>query len=740
MTSFDALCNRIAGALAFSGTRRLPLLYAATLLLSALLLFWMQPLYAKMVLPWFGGTPAVWTTVMLFFQVMLLAGYLYAHLLTARLRFAPQVFLHLALIAVVIAALPARLDDSWAPQAAGVPVLSLLHALAGGLGLPIFAISATAPLLQKWFSYTRHDAAVDPYFLYSASNLGCLIALLAYPVLLEPLAGLAQQSVLWTYGYVLLAALILVSAANAWRFRAEPAPAAAQSTLGGVSWRQRALWTLLSFAPASLLLGVTQHITAEIAAVPLLWLVPLTLYVLTFINAFARKPAFRLEWAMKSQPLLVLALALVWILNNYLAVFVLHLVTFTVTALMCHGELARRRPAAAHLTEFYIWLAVGGGLGGLFNVLAPLIFNTILEYPLAIALACMLRPAAHDQGTAARIGDVLWPLALAGAYAAAVALHFHPIAHGPIAIVIYIEIIGIALYLFRARPLRFGLGVAVVLLASPYLHNPEQVLARERSFFGVNTVLRDPAGEFHILMHGITVHGAQFLDPAQRLEPTTYYHRDSPLGQLISALGAGGKLKRIAAVGMGTGTVACYREPGRQFTFYEIDPVVVRLARDTRWFSFLAECAPDAQIIVGDGRLSLKSAADGAYDLIVVDTFSSDSIPVHMITREALALYLHKLAPGGAIIFHITNQYLNLAPVLANLAADAGVAAMVPGPHFALPSGPRFAHMESHWVAMARDARTLAPLASQEGWKSATPQPGARVWTDDYSNLVGALK
>jgi hypothetical protein len=472
----------------------------------------------------------------------------------------------------------------------------------------------------------------------------------------------------------------------------------------------------------------------------LLWLAPLALYVLTFINAFARRPPVKLEWMVRLQPLLIVALTLAWVLNIYLSVFLLHLVSFLVTALMCHGELARRRPPAARLTEFYTWIALGGALGGAFNALAaPLMFDSIVEYPLVIALACMLRPVSRPGAVTPNWADFALPAALAAAFALLVHFGVHPFQQGKLFIVLYLEALGVALYLMQTRPVRFGLAVAVALLAIPSLHIADQILTRHRSFFGVHTVLKDKSGGFHVLMHGVTVHGAQHLDPAQRLEPTTFYHRDGPLGQLFAALGEGGRFRRIAMVGLGTGSAACYREPGREWTFFEVDPLVVQIARDPRWFSFLAECAPRARMIVGDGRLSLRAMGDGAFDLVIVDTFSSDSIPVHMITREAVALYFQKIAEGGVLMLHLTNQYLDLTPVLVSIAVDLKLAPMVPGPRFFLPFGERYAQMESHWMAIARKPADLAALATQEGWK---PAEGGvnRPWTDDYSNILQALK
>lgn len=735
--------SRLARLLTLRSAAQLHWLYAGALLLSALLLFWVQPLFTKMVLPRFGGAPAVWTTASMFFQIALLAGYLYAHVVSRWLDFKQQALLHLALLAAVFGALPIGLDGASAAEAAREPVRALLWLLTACLGLPFFAVAATAPLLQRWFSHTLHTEAADPYFLYSASNLGSIAALLGYPVVIEPLLGLVEQGWAWTLAYALLAALIATCALNAWHYRrnavAEPAIGLPAETV--LTWPQRSRWMLLAFAPASLLLGVTQHISAEIAAVPLLWVIPLLLYMLTYVNAFARRPPLRHAWMTGLQPPLVMLLALVWILNTYFSVFLLHLAVFFVTAQMCHGELAQQRPHTAHLTEFYLCVALGGALGGAFNaIVAPLVFDSIMEYPLVIGLACMLRPTAREGAAALRWTDILWPLALAAAYALAVIAGYRPLEHGGFAILVYLEIIGLALYLSRVRPISFGLMAIVIIVASPILHSPDEILVRHRSFFGVHSVLKDKSGKFHVLLHGITIHGAQYLAPGKRLEPTTYFHRDSPLGQLFHALGKADRFRRVAAIGLGVGTAACYRKPGQDWTFFELDPMVAKIATDPRYFSFLEECAPDAKIVMGDGRLSLGAAPDGHFDLIIIDTFSSDAIPVHMITREALALYLAKLRTGGVVMFHITNQYLDLEPVLARIAADAGVAALKPGPRMSIPPDDRFGQMESSWIAMARSREMLAALEDEEGWRTLEAVSAARLWTDDFSNILGALK
>ena len=726
---------RSAGA----GAALLPL-YACALFVSALLAFWIQPLFAKLLLPRYGGSPAVWTTASLFFQVALLGGYLYAHLVS-RAGLRAQLAIHSAFVALALATLPVALSGSASPD--GSPVWALLTVLALSVGVPVFALSATAPLLQQWFARSGHPHAGDPYFLYSASNAGSLLALLGFPFLLEPALGLREQTVAWSASCAVFAVLVFACATALWRNPAanttgalraiddasHPAEPLRASTVGR--------WLLLAAAPSSLMLGVTQHITSEIAAAPLLWLIPLTLYILTFVLAFARSARVPDRLIGRLQPPLAILLVLVWPLNHYTGVLVLHLIVFGVTTLMCHLELARTRPPVAHLTVFYLCLALGGALGGVFNALiAPLVFESVLEYPLALALASALRASP----TREKLLRTLAPaVAFVGAFAALLAFDFKPFASAWSAVV-YLQIVGVGLYLTSPRPHQFGPALLVVLLATPIVHAAERVLERHRSFFGVHSVLEDETGRFNVLMHGITIHGAQFRDPALRTRPTTYFHSDSPIGHVLSLLGRDHALQRVAVVGMGAGTLACHQAPQRQWTFFEIDPVVVSLARDPRFFSFLSLCAPDARIVVGDGRLKLVDEAAAAFDLLVIDTFSSDAIPAHMLTREALALYLSRIDRGGVVAMHITNQFLNLVPVLARLVADAGVHAVMPGPRLDLALDERLAALPSSWVVIARNAERLQPLIDVEGWIALPAATPGRVWTDDFSNVLGALK
>ena len=501
--------------------------------------------------------------------------------------------------------------------------------------------------------------------------------------------------------------------------------------------QRRLRWLCLALVPSGLLLAVTTHITTDLAAVPLLWVVPLALYLLTYVIAFARRPWLRHVWMLKAQPFVLIPLVLLftWTLPFWVGL-PLHLLCLFVSALVCHGELARLRPRAEHLTEFYFWLALGGALGGAFTaLLAPLLFDGVFEYPIALAAACLLRPMRAPEG-GRRAMDFILPLAIGALIAArGGGLDLGLPDFGMLGLLLVCVPSAVALYALAERPLGFGLGIAAALAAALLTADGHTVVARERSFFGVYTVKRDPAG-YHVLVHGTTVHGAQSVDPSGWREPLTYYHRDGPLGHLFSALGA--RPRAIGVVGLGAGAVACYRRPGQRWTFYEIDPLVERIARDQRYFHYLAECAPDAAIRSGDARLTLQDAAPASYDLLILDAFSSDAIPMHLITREALALYLDKLAPGGVIAWHVSNRNLDLAPIVADLAADAGVVAWARSdqPSRAALAGYR---SPSSWIALARRAEDLAPLVADARWTRLQGRPDARPWTDDFSNLLSAL-
>jgi hypothetical protein len=512
----------------------------------------------------------------------------------------------------------------------------------------------------------------------------------------------------------------------------------------------------LAFAPSSFMLAVTTYITTELAAVPLLWVIPLALYLLTFIVVFSRSPSFLYRLLVLLQPLVALqlvALVALRVSSPLVLVVAVNLLAMFVSALVCHGRLAADRPASSHLTEFYLWLAVGGALGGVFNaVVAPVLFKTVLEYPLAIVLACMLRGPAHGLG---RSGDptpgtssagsrsraaVAVPLAT-GLLTVAVAVAAHAAGLSPVAARTVAVVAGlVACATVTARPVRFGLALGAVMLAAAVpLAGEQDTLYANRTFFGVIRVRRDAADRVHRLVHGNTTHGVQSTDPSRRLEPLGYYDRSGPVSDVFGAPVAG-SAGEVAVLGLGTGTLACYGRPGQRWTFYEIDAAVRHVARDPRLFTYLRDCPPRSHVVVGDGRLSLRREADRKFGVIVMDAFNSDSVPVHLLTRQALALYLHKLADGGIVVVNVTNRYLDLRPVLGDLARDAGLVALSRDDLRVGRSDPRAPRYGSVWVVMARRRQDLGPLAADPRWAPLPHRRGGRVWTDDYSNLLSALK
>lgn len=705
------------------------LAFSAALAGSAALIFWIEPLFAKLILPVLGGTPAVWTTALMFYQAVLFAGYLYAHLLMRMASARRQAALHLAVLAAAATTLPPVLPALPLVDPNRSPLPYALWALTAGVGLPLFALSASAPLLQRWFAQSGHRHAADPYFLYAASNAGSLAALVAFPLVLEPSLRLGTQAAAWSIGYGLIG-LLVVLCAVATKAPAPSAAASATAEPAGVRWR----WLALAAAPSSLLSGVTTAITTDVASAPLFWTVPLALYLLTFILAFARRTLLPVRLAMRLLPLPLAGVVLGWFslpILGALPLALCHLATFFLAAYVCHAELARSRPAAGRLTEFYLVLSAGGLLGGTFNALvAPTVFTGVLEYPLALMLAVALRPALLPGGPRARLLDVLLPAALA-AGAVAIATLPGETTIGVMLAAALLSATGLAL--LAMRPLRLALGIGAVYLAAVLAVADDEVLAQDRNFFGVLKVLRDTDQGLTLLVHGTTLHGAQATAPERRRQPLSYYHPLGPLGDVFRTMEDRLEGGAVAAIGLGAGSVACYARPGQHWTFYEIDPAVVRVARDAALFTFLADCTPDAAMVVGDARLRLAEAADDAFRLIVLDAFSSDSIPVHLLTRQALGLYLDKLAAGGVIALHITNRHLDLRPVVAALAAERGLAALA-----RYDRTPASGGKPSLWAVLAKDASGLGALAADPAWQP-LPPPATRPWSDDFSDILTPL-
>lgn len=725
-------------------------LFCTALFLGSLLLFLIEPMFTKMILPLMGGTPAVWNTAMMFFQAMLLVGYLYAHLLSRIKGLRRQVLIHTAVLAAGFLFLPVHAAWQDTTAASVHPAPWLIGLLAVSIGTPFFAVSATAPLLQGWFSRSDHSRADDPYFLYASSNAGGLIALLAYPVLIEPWLGLTRQSRAWAAGYLLLTAVILLCSLSLWTSRRRHAAVAdmlsairEQDLLDSypdrTHWRRRAHWTLLAFVPSALLLAATQHISTDVAAVPLLWVAPLALYLLSFVLVFARRPILRHRWMLWLQVGVYALLAIYFKEDDYLWLTLsLNLLALFVTAMVCHGELVRLRPAAGHLTEFYLWMSVGGLLGGVFcSLIAPVLFDSVLEYPLVLILACLARPTACRNDLNRRLLDVALP---------AILISLHVVIWervdvsriGPAGPILFYGVTAIVLYAFRKRPLRLGLGFAGILIYGIVIDKLPYQFHRERSFFGVYTVCTNRQGNEHRLYNGTTLHGEQSTDPEDLCIPRTYYAHEGPLGQVFESMNDARILRRIGVIGLGAGTTACYHKPGQRMTFFEVDPVMERIARNPKLFRYLELCGQDAEIVLGDGRQSLLREPDGTFELLVLDAFTSDAIPVHMLTREALALYMRKLAPTGIVMLHISNRYLDLEPVVANLVQDAGLAGLIEE-HDPSDRESQAGVSASTWVAVAHVPADLELLDPCDGWRSLGGDPAVGVWTDDYSNIFQIL-
>jgi SAM-dependent methyltransferase len=722
--------------------------FVLAILGGSFLLFLVQPMIARMSLPRLGGAPAVWNSAMLVYQLLLLGGYAYAHWLG---RFAPrtQGAIHLALLLAAAAMLPIGLIASTPSPDANV-FLWVPWLLLVSIGPLFLVISAQAPLLQRWYAISE---AGDPYPLYAASNLGSFGGLIAYPLLVEPLMPVATQSGAWSIGYGLVI-LLVAGCALALPKIAPVVEASAKSPAPAL--REVATWIALAAIPSALILSTTLFLTTDIVAMPLLWVVPLGLYLLSFSIAFAgdRRPA---KWIGKAAPMILLIAAgglflqsSMWLLVMSAAILNLFAVSVAV-----HSALFDRRPDPSHLTAFYLYLAVGGALGGIFCALvAPLLFNWTFEHPLLLVAAAIALPASspfkrlvdlwNGGSTAQRM--TLWGIPLI--------LFISLIGHGALGLPESRKLVLIA------SGLLFLIGLAAignrVLLVTAVgglmlcMGGWEKLALAvspgkmSRSFFGVYTIASRSEGGARLLLHGTTIHGVQLQgSPERERSATSYYAPPSGIGlALAGAPTLFGDNARIGVVGLGTGTVACYARPGQQWSFYEIDPVVAAIARDPRRFTFLSRCLPDVPVLIGDARLTLEQASPASLDLLVVDAFSSDSIPMHLLTLEALGTYRRVLAPNGLLLVHISNRHLDLKPVIASAAANKGWVARVrrysPGDKdIALNQ-----HTASLWVALSPSPETIAALekAGPGAWQPLDGQAGFRPWTDDYGSVLPVLR
>jgi len=737
-------------------------LYTAAIFVAAALLFLVQPMVGKMVLPRAGGSPQVWNTAMVFFQTALLAGYAYAHFSVKWLGVKKQALAHLALLALPLLVLPIALPDGYPPVEGGQSFW-IIGVLTLAVGAPFFVLASASPLLQRWLAATDHPSAADPYFLYAGSNAGSLVGLLAFPLLLEPMLPGTSQARLWMIGYglfVVLAAVCAVVAARGDGSRSDaPAPAGATTPPPGdaaVTSRDRLFWIATSAVPSALLLGVTQYLTSEIAPTSLLWVLPLAVYLATFVAAFSRRTLASAETLSRLLAIAVVVAALVQlarIVDPQWAVALLHLGVLALAGLLCHTRLAASRPSTSHLTEYYLWISAGGAIGGTFAaLLAPVLFDFIAEYPIAVVLACLFRlphrppstPGEAARGASrwlygGRTLDWALPAALAAfIVVAAVATRSNEAVPDGVMVILVAVLPTILCYVFSPRPVRFALGVAVLLVSaqSGQMYRGA-ILHTERTFFGVHRVATDPDNRVRILYHGATVHGVQNVAPERAVEPLAYYHPTGPAGSLVLQFGRTPSKERLALVGAGTGALAVLAGAHQRVTLYEIDPEIVRIAENPSFFSYLANARAPYDVVVGDGRLELSRTSE-TYDLIVLDAFSSGTIPVHLLTREAFELYLDRLRPRGALLFHISNRHLELTPVVAAQARDLGLAA------FEWIDARRDEDIErgifgSEWVLIARSPQDLDYVPVM-GWRPLDTQVPGRAWTDDFSDLLSVQR
>ena len=711
------------------------LVFGAVALLGAGLLFVVQPLVARILLPYYGGSPTVWTTSALFFQTALLAGYALAHVSTVRLGPRRHPWVQSGLLLAPLLVLPLALPDDPAPPAGAEPVWWLLRTLAVVIGLPFLVLATSGPTIQRWFSWTQHRRSTDPYFLYAISNVGSFAGLLAYPFVIEPLLTLRQQERAWSWGYLLFAALSLVAAVLV-RRRSSPAdvdavrPSADREE--SVPWPRRLRWVFWAFVPSSLMLGATTYITTDVAAVPLLWVVPLAIYLGTYVVAFARttrEPPRRALWVGAAVAVLALLVIQFSAAFPILLLFTVHLGVVAAVGFAAHASLAADRPAPAHLTQFYLIMAVGGALGGLLNgVLAPLLLPGPWEYPIVLALTPLIAlPALRG----ARLGLTRLtraPFRLAASLVSIVAAMggiAWALAGGPPVLGALVAFLGVLLVLstLLTRPAVLAGALTAAVLAGIVL-GPDRLFV-DRTFFGSYAVVA--VDDQHRLLHGTTLHGAQIWDPDPRLEPTTYYSRSGPLGDVFEFYGPG--IDEGTFVGLGVGTAASFGQPGQVFRFVEIDALVEQIAREEDLFTFLAGSDADVEVTIADGRLAVADQPVASNDLIVLDAFTSDAIPVHLLTREAFRTYASRLTADGVLAVHISNRHLDLRPVLASAARDLGITAVAatrePEEEGATPAA---------WVVLDPDAARAETFVREFGWERLAGE--GVEWTDDYAPIV----
>lgn len=721
-------------------------MYGATLFLSAFLLFCFEPMIGKMMLPLLGGAAAVWITCLLFFQLMLLAGYGYAHALEWLAGPRGQIVTHAVLMLAVFVFLPIRFGARPDGAASFHPSAWLLWHLIKSAGVPFCVVSATAPLLQNWISKTPAVSGRDPYFLYAISNAGSLIALLAYPLLIEPRIGVRSQSLWWLVGYVSLAVMVGTAAAIVWKQMSSDSPLQIGDGSESPSWRLRLFWLGAAFVPSGLMLAVTNHILLNLASVPFLWIVPLAAYLATFMLAFGHRVYVSHRTVSRIVPVTLLVLfpfaATSRAVDAKYMPFIVaaHIVILISGALLCHTALAARRPAPRFLTQFYFWIALGGVLGGAFTaVVAPSMFTSVIEYPLLVAVIAFFRES-RDSESPLGGADLILPGALGFlTIGASKLMHWARVdltTDMRTTIAVDLGIIVIA-YMFRHRRVRFALAVAILVIAYyrllPQFYGGTQFVYAARNFFGIKGVKFDFATNSRRLLHGDTLHGIESMDDDLIGHPVSYYDETGPVGDVMRMLSERGS-QHVGVVGLGTGSMAGWTAAYRRITFFEIDPQVFDIASNL--FTFLPRCGRNCEVVMGDGRLSIAQMNSGELDLLMLDAFNSDSIPAHLVSREAIALYLTKLKPRGLLLFHVSNRYMDVEGLISAVVTDAALEAL------ARHDDEQQTELKarSHFIVAGRNPEALGALEQDANWFKVKKPKSIAPWTDDYSNMLAILR
>jgi hypothetical protein len=833
--------------------------FAGVMFASAALIFLLQPMFSRMVTPLLGGSPAVWNTSMVFFQGALLIGYVYAHRIARLKSLQTQIYIHAGVIAVacvtlflVGGGLKIVVSDALGVPDTRTPIVWLLGVLTLSVGLPYAAISATAPLLQSWYARTGRSDAHDPYHLYAASNLGSLLGLAAYPILVEPLLGISAQSASWATGFLLVGVAIIGAGYVALRsggLAASEADAAAPVS----TWGDRLFWMAAAAAPSSLMLGVTSHISTDVASAPFLWVIPLALYLLTFVFAFGKNADAWRDPVALLQPISLAALIVAYTQNEFVFTLSANLVCFFLSALVCHLALSARRPPVGRLTEFYMWVSIGGVLGGAATaLLAPVIFNDVYEYPLALAAVALFLPrrdrplpqyAAVAIGFAAvavalirlfwqdgefvriwepgavgmsdwgqfggvilvgllvlaagsdteysrpasigvagllgatgiirlltdqdgiQIADVLMSAGIFGFGLLVLLAHRRQIVREIVAIMgfllaatvvivffargqgleqsllfMILGIIAVGILANRSKP-ALAAGLVIAAFVAVHVNSADRKLAFQgRSFFGVTRVVEYPNlpdGTLRVMMHGTTIHGAQYVTGERTRDPLTYYHPDTGFGRATLAGLARFPQARLGLIGLGSGSTACLKRPQDTLTIFEIDPMVVRFSTQTDVFTYAPQCAPDAAVVLGDARLGVQALPDNSLDVLVVDAFSSDAVPAHLLTKEAISLYLRKLSPNGVIVLHLSNRNLDLVGEASRVVREGGFGGLWASTDSA-PSADYYTSFATSVMVVTRDQASANSLLLGPDWYPIEESTG-RAWSDEYINMIRPL-